>query len=124
MAYAIIEFLESTTPRATLVRLDNGEPTGKAGVMNLLGEFINSWGPKIMAEGSPGAVKMAMLFTAQEQEAERPLRVLGGEGELGITAEQVRKLEGTGYLYEVDFGAPGDRTMPSARSRAISEPEA
>lgn len=122
MAYAVIHFLEGTDPKATVCRLGEGQPSGENGVMNLLGEFVNEWSPTVMREGSPGAIRIAMLFTAQEQEAGREVRVLGGEGPLGITAEEVQGLEGEGYMYEVNFGAPGERSLPAIRSRAIGRP--
>jgi hypothetical protein len=31
----------------------------------------------------------------------------------------VQDLEGDGYMYEVSFGAPGERALPTARSRAL-----
>ncbi len=80
MAYALIHFLEGMDPKVTLCRPTHGQPTGDDGVMNLLGTFINEWSPTIVRQGSPGAVRMAMLFVAQEQEAGRDVRVLGGEG--------------------------------------------
>ncbi len=123
MAYALIHFLEGSEPRVTLVRPTNGQPTGDDGVMNLLGAFINEWSPTVMREGSPGALRMAMLFVAQEEAAGREVRVLGGEGALGITREEVQALEGQGYSYEVSFGRPGERTLPTARSRAIERPQ-
>jgi hypothetical protein len=119
MAYALIHFLESTEPKATLCRETHGEPTGENGVMDALGAFINEWSPRITTDGSPGAVRMAMLFLAREQELEQETRVLGGEGELGITAEEIEALEGQGYFYEVDFGAPGESQLPTARSRPM-----
>ncbi len=119
MAYALIHFLEESEPRVTICRLSHGQPTGDDGVMNLLGAFINEWSSMIMRQGSPGAVRMAMLFAAQEQEAGREVRVLGGEGELGITREEVEALEGQGYFYEVNFGKPGERALPTARARGI-----
>ncbi|CAN5427731.1 hypothetical protein BH24GEM3_BH24GEM3_20060 [soil metagenome] len=124
MAYALIHFLEGSDPRVTLVRAANGQPTGNEGVMNLLGAFINEWSPTVVREGSPGAVRMAMLFVAQEEEAGREVRVLGGEGPLGITAEEVKALEGQGFFYEVSFGHTGERTLPMVRSHAIERPDA
>ncbi|CAN5686277.1 hypothetical protein BH23GEM3_BH23GEM3_05360 [soil metagenome] len=122
MAYAVIHFLEGTDPKATLCRLSEGQPTGENGVMNLLGEFINEWSATVVRGGSPGALRIAMLFTAREQEAGREVRVLGGEGPLGISAEEVQALEGNGYMYEVNFGAPGERSLPTIRSRGVGRP--
>lgn len=124
MAYALIHFLEGTEPRVTLYRPENGQPTGDDGVMNLLGAFINEWSPTLMQQGSPGAVHMAMLFVAQEQQAGRPIRVLGGEGELGIARQEVQAVEGEGYSYEVSFGTTGERALPTARARGIERPGA
>jgi hypothetical protein len=119
MAYAIIHFLEGSSSRATLCRLTEGAPTGENGVMNVLGAFIHECSPLIMREGSPGALRMAMLFAAREQEAGREVRVVGGDGPLGISAEEVQRLEGDGYAYEVSLGAPGERTLPTARARSL-----
>jgi hypothetical protein len=119
MAYAIIHFLEGTEPRATVCRLDGGEPTGEHGVMNVLGAFINDHSALVMQGGSPGALQMAMRFVAREQEAGREVRVVGGEGPLGIRAEEVKRLEGDGHVYEVNFGAPGERALPTARARPV-----
>jgi hypothetical protein len=116
MAYAVIHFVEDGVPRATLCRESHGEPTGEGGVMNVLGEFIHEWSPVVMREGSPGALRMAMLFLAREREAGRPLRLVGGEGELGIRADEVSRLAGRGYVYEVSFGRPGERALPTARA--------
>ncbi|HEV2131924.1 MAG TPA: hypothetical protein VGR27_12505 [Longimicrobiaceae bacterium] len=124
MAYALIHFLEGSDPKVTLVRSSTGQPTGDDGVMNLLGAFINEWSPTVIQAGSPGAVRMAMLFVAQEEEAGREVKVLGGEGPLGITAEEVKSLEGQGFFYEVSFGSAGERTLPTVRSHAIKRPEA
>jgi hypothetical protein len=120
MAYAIIHFLDGSEPRATVCRLTGGEPTGEHGVMNVLGAFINEYSPLVVQQGSPGALQMAMRFVAREQEAGREVRVVGGEGPLGIRAEEVQELEGKGHVYEVSFGAPGERTLPTARARPIT----
>lgn len=124
MAYALIHFLEGSDPKVTVVRSTHGQPTGEDGIMNILGGFINEWSSTVAREGSPGAVHMAMLFVAQEVEAGREARVLGGDEPLGITGEEVQALEGQGYSYEVTFGGPGERTLPTARSRAIERPDA
>ncbi|HEU4454068.1 MAG TPA: hypothetical protein VFR81_13455 [Longimicrobium sp.] len=118
MAYAVIEFLEAGEPRATLCRPDHGQPTGADGVMDPLSAFIEETSRTMIGQGSPGALYMAQLFTAREVEAGRAIRVVGGQGELGITAEEVRALAGPGYLYEVIVGPEGDRTPPSILVKA------
>lgn len=119
MSYAVIQFLEGDETRATLYRLRGGEPTGADGVMDPLSALIEETADQMVAQGSPGALYMAQLFTARERAAGREVRVLGGDGEMGITPEAVRALEGSGYLYEVQFGKPGERTVASVRQRAI-----
>jgi hypothetical protein len=112
MAYGIIQFVEEGERRITLVRPECGQPTGADGLMDPLSQLIEYYSPLILREGSPGAEKMAMLFFAREQEAGRPLRILGAAGEWGITAAEIATLEGEGYYYDVDFGRPGDRPVP------------
>lgn len=112
MAYGIIQFVEGGTRTATLVRLTDGHPTGPDGLMDPLSRLIEDYSPLLLREGSPGARKMAMLFFAREKEAGRDTRLLGAEGEMGIRAEEVEGLEGTGHYYEVDFGRPGERSVP------------
>jgi hypothetical protein len=120
MAYAVIQFVEAGERKATLVRLDNGQPTGPDGVMDPLSAFIEETSPKILREGSPGALYMAQLFTAREQEAGREIRVVGGGEPLGITADEVTALDRRGFFYEVQFGRKGERSMPLILQRAIS----
>lgn len=119
MAYAVIQFVENGQRKATLVRPADGHPTGPAGVMDPLSIFIEETSPQALREGSPGALYMAQLFAAREQEAGREIRVVGGEGPMGITAAEVQALKGRGYYYEVNFGREGERTMPGVLQRAI-----
>lgn len=119
MAYGIIQFVEQGERRVTLVRTTDGHPTGPEGLMDPLSALIEHYSPLILREGSPGAEKMAMLFFAREQEAGRELRILGAEGEWGITAEQIEALEGKGYYYEVDFGTPGERSVPTVLASGV-----
>lgn len=121
MAYAVIEFVEGDGTVATLYRLQGGEPTGPSGVMDPLSALIEETADQMLAQGSPGALYMAQLFTTRERAAGREVRVLGGDGEMGITQEDARALEGRGYLYEVQFGKAGERTVPSVRQRAIGD---
>ena len=123
MAYAVIQFCEAGERKATLVRSERGQPTGEDGVMDPLSAFIEETSPTMLRQGSPGALYMAQLFTAREVEAGRPVRVLGGAGELGITLEEMEALEGKGYIYEVTFGREGERTMPSVLVRPLGEKE-
>lgn len=122
MAYAVIQFVEAGERKATLCRTSGGEPTGERGVMDALSAFIEESSPTILRQGSPGALHMAMLFVARERQAGHPVRVVGGDGKLGITAEEVRTLEGTGYFYEAHFGRPGERTMPLVLQHALEAP--
>lgn len=120
MAYGIIQFVEGGTRRATLVRPTGGHPTGPDGVMDPLSRLIEDYSPVILREGSPGAEKMAALFLAREREAGLETRLLGAEGELGITAEEVEGLKGTGHYYEVDFGTPGEPFIPRVLASGVS----
>ncbi len=122
MAYGLIEFLEEGEGRAMLVRTEHGQPTGADGVMDPLSAFIEDTSPTLLRQGSPGALYMAQLFAAREQEAGREIRVVGGAGELGITAAEVERLARPGYLYEVSFPREGERGQPSIRTRALGEP--
>jgi hypothetical protein len=119
MAYGIVQFAEGGERRVTLVRRENGQPTGADGLMDPLSALIEHYSPLILREGSPGAEKMAMLFFAREQEAGRELRILGAEGEWGISAEEIERLDGTGYYYDVDFGRAGERSVPRVLARGI-----
>ena len=122
MAYALIEFVEEGEGRAMLCRTRNGQPTGPDGVMDPLAAFIEETSPMLLRQGSPGALYMAQLFAAREREAGREVRVVGGSGELGITAGEVETLQPPGWLYEVAFPREGDRGQPSVRARAVGEP--
>jgi hypothetical protein len=122
MAYAVIQFVEGGERVATLARTSGGEPTGADGVMDALSAFIEESSPTILRQGSPGALHMAMLFVAREREAGRAIRVVGGEGELGIGAAEVQALEGAGYFYEVHFGRAGERSMPLVLQSALDAP--
>lgn len=119
MAYALIQFVEAGERRATLCRLENGQPTGADGVMDPLSAFIEATSPTLLRQGSPGALYMAQLFTQHELEAGRPIRVVGGEGELGITLDEVQALTGTGFFYEVSFPRAEERSMPTILMRPI-----
>ena len=119
MAYGIIQFVEDGERKATLVREQNGQPTGADGLMDQLSQLIEYYSPLVLREGSPGATKMAMLFFAREQEAGRALRILGAEGEWGITAEEIERLDGAGHYYEVDFGREGERGVPQVLASGI-----
>ena len=112
MAYGVIQFVEGGERKATLFRPRNGQPTGADGVMDPLSAFIEETSPQLLRQGSPGALYMAELFTAREHRAGREIRVVGGQGPLGITPEEVRAAEGEGYFYEVRFGPEGDRVTP------------
>lgn len=124
MAYGIIQFVEGGERRATLVRTSNGQPTGSDGLMDPLSLLIEESSPAILREGSPGAERMAMVFFAREQAAGRELRILGAEGDWGITAEEIEQLEGQGYYYEVDFGRPGERSVPRVLASGIQRQRA
>jgi hypothetical protein len=91
-------------------------------MMDALSAFIEESSPTILRQGSPGALHMAMLFVARERGAGRPIRVVGGEGELGITAAEVQALEGEGFYYEVHFGREGERSMPLVLQHALDAP--
>ena len=119
MSYGIIQFVEGGERRITLVRPTGGQPTGADGLMDPLSQLIEYYSPLILREGSPGAEKMAMLFFAREQEAGRELRIVGAEGEWGITAAEVEALEGDGHYYDVDFGRPGERSVPRVLASGI-----
>ena len=112
MAYGIVQFVEDGKRKITLVRPENGQPTGADGLMDPLSQLIEYYSPLILREGSPGAEKMAMLFFAREQEAGRAPRILGADGEWGITAAEIEALAGEGFYYDVDFGRPGERSVP------------
>ena len=113
MAYGVVQWNERGRRVATLVRTERGQPTEVDGLMNVLAAFIEETGPLMLRQGSPGALYLAELFTAREIEAGRPIRVLGGGGELGITAEEVGALRGDGFFYEVAVPAEGDRSPPT-----------
>jgi hypothetical protein len=121
MAYAVIQFCEAGERLATLCRLDHGQPTGADGVMDPLSAFIEETAPTMRRQGSPGALYMAQLFAAREVEAGRPVRVLGGSGELGISLGEVEMLEGRGFYYEVTVGHEGERTQPTVLVRPIGD---
>jgi hypothetical protein len=121
MAYAVIQFCEAGERKATLCRTEHGQPTGADGVMDPLSAFVEETSPTLLRQGSPGALYMAQLFAAREVGAGRPVRVLGGTGELGISLQEVRSLTGQGYFYEVTFGRPGERTMPAVLVRPLGE---
>ena len=121
MAYGVIEFTEAGERRAMLVRTEHGQPTGADGLMDPLSAFIEETSPTMLRQGSPGALYMAQLFTAREVEAGRPIRVVGGEGELGITAGEVQALEGPGYFYEVTFPPRGERGVPQILAHGLGE---
>lgn len=119
MAYGIVQFVEGGARIATLVRPSGGHPVGPDGLMDPLSRFIEDYAPLVLREGSPGAEKMAMLFFTREKEAGLDTRVLGVDGEMGISAAEVEGLEGRGYYYEVDFGRPGERAVPRVLSSGI-----
>lgn len=123
MPYGIIQFVEGGERRATLVRCTGGQPTGADGLMEPLSRFIEEYSPLLMREGSPGAETMAMLFFTREKEAGLDTRILGADGELGITPEAVTVLEGTGHHYVVDFGRPGSQSIPMVLVSGIPQPE-
>jgi hypothetical protein len=54
-------------------------------------------------------------------QAGRPIRVLGGQGELGMTADEVQQLSGSGFFYDVVVGAEGDRSPPSVHMTPLSQ---
>ncbi|HEX6040405.1 hypothetical protein [Longimicrobium sp.] len=113
MAYGVIQWVERGQRVATLVRAENGQPTGADGLMDVLAAFIEETSPRMLRQGSPGALYLAELFTAREVEAGRPVRVVGGAGALGISADEVQALSGDGYFYELSVPAEGDRSPPT-----------
>lgn len=119
MPYGIIQFVEEGERRVTLVRPTGGQPTGTDGLMDRLAELIEHYSPLILRDGSPGAEKMAMLFFAREHDAGRALRILGSDGEWGITPAEIEAIEGDGYYYDVDFGRPGERSVPRVLASGI-----
>ena len=121
MAYAVIQFLEAGERKATLCRTENGQPTGADGVMDPLSIFIEETSHQMITQGSPGALYFAQLFAAREVEAGRPLRVLGGQGELGITPAEMEALTGQGYYYEVSVGKEGERAVPQVLASGIEQ---
>lgn len=122
MAYGIIQFVEAGERKVTLVRTSDGHPTGPEGLMDPLSALVEYYSPLILREGSPGGQKMAMLFVAREQESGRSLRILGADGEWGIGPEEIQALDGQGYYYEVDFGRPGERSVPRILASGIEKP--
>lgn len=113
MAYGVIQWVERGQRVATLVRTEHGQPTGADGVMDVLAAFIETTSPTLLRQGSPGGLYLAELFTAREVEAGRAIRVVGGNGELGISPDEVQALEGPGFFYEVAVPAEGDRSPPT-----------
>ena len=122
MAYGVIQFVEAGRRVATLVRTENGQPTGKDGVMDVLSAFIEDTAGRMLRQGSPGGLYLAELFTAREVQAGRPIRVVGGAGELGMTTDEVEALEGRGFFYDVVVGAEGDRSPPTVHMTPLSNP--
>ena len=122
MAYGVIQWVEDGRRVATLVRTRNGQPTGADGVMDPLSAFIEETSPRMIRQGSPGGLYLAELFTAREVQAGREIRVLGGSGEMGITPDEVQRLEGPGFFYEVSVGAQGDRRPPSVHMSPLGPP--
>lgn len=120
MAYGVIQFVEAGRRVATLVRTEHGQPTGADGLMDRLAAFIEDTAPTMLRQGSPGALYLAELFTAREVEAGRPIRVVGGQGELGIAPGEVDALDGAGYFYEVSVGAEGDRKPPTVHMTPLT----
>jgi hypothetical protein len=113
MSYGVIQWVERSRRVATLVRTEHGQPTGADGVMDVLAAFIEETSPRMLRQGSPGALYMAELFTSREVQAGRPIRVVGGSGELGITADEVAALTGRGFFYEVSVPGEGERSPPT-----------
>ncbi|HYW12311.1 MAG TPA: hypothetical protein VE871_10140 [Longimicrobium sp.] len=122
MAYGVVQWNERGRRVATLVRTERGQPTEADGLMNVIAAFIEETAPRMLRQGSPGALYLAELFTAREIEAGRPIRVVGGSGELGITAEEVGALQGDGYFYEVAVPAEGDRSPPTIHMSPLRPP--
>ncbi len=113
MAYGVIQWVERGRRVATLVRTEHGQPTGADGVMDALAAFIEQTSPTLLRQGSPGGLHLAQLFTAREVQAGRSIRVVGGQGALGIAPDEVGALAGDGYFYEVAVPAEGDRSPPT-----------
>ena len=122
MAYGVIQWVERGQRVATLVRTEHGQPTGADGVMDVLAAFIEQTSPTLLRQGSPGALYLAELFTAREIEAGRAIRVVGGNGELGISAEEVGSLDGSGFFYEVSVPSEGDRSPPTVHMSPLRPP--
>lgn len=122
MAYGVIQWVERGTRVATLVRTEHGQPTGADGVMDVLAAFIEQTAPLMLRQGSPGALYLAELFTAREVEAGRAVRVVGGGGALGITADEVGALGGEGFFYEVAVPAEADRSPPTIHMSPLRPP--
>lgn len=122
MAYGVVQWNERGARVATLVRTESGQPTGADGLMDVLAAFIEEMSPRLVRQGSPGALYLAELFTAREVEAGRTIRVLGGQGELGISAEEVQALDGEGYFYEIAIPPEGDRSPPSIHMSPLRPP--
>lgn len=119
MAYGIVQFVEGGERKVTLVRTAGGHPVGPDGLMDPLSAFVEESSPAVLREGSPGARVMAMAFFDRELKAGRELKILGAEGEWGITPREVEGLEGEGYYYDVDFGRPGERSVPRVLASGI-----
>jgi hypothetical protein len=122
MPYGVIQWVERGKRVATLVRTEHGQPTGADGVMDVLAAFIEQTAPTLLRQGSPGALYLAELFTAREVQAGRAIRVLGGNGELGISADEVGALDGDGYFYEVAVPPEGDRSPPTIHMSPLRPP--
>jgi hypothetical protein len=122
MAYGVIQWVERGKRVATLVRTEHGQPTGADGVMDVLAAFIEQTAPTLLRQGSPGALYLAELFTAREVQAGRAVRVLGGSGELGISADEVGALDGDGYFYEIAVPPEGDRSPPTIHMSPLRPP--
>jgi hypothetical protein len=122
MAYGVIQWVERGRRVATLVRTEHGQPTGADGVMDVLAAFIEQTSPTLLRQGSPGALYLAELFTAREVQAGRAVRVLGGSGELGISADEVGALDGDGYFYEIAVPPEGDRSPPTIHMSPLRPP--
>ena len=119
LTYGVIQWVERGHRVATLVRTEHGQPTGANGVMDALAAFIEQTAPTMLRQGSPGALYLAKLFAAREIEAGRAIRVVGGQGELGMSAEEVGALAGRGFFYEVVVPPEGDRSPPTVHMSPI-----
>ena len=119
MAYAVIHFVERGEPKATLIRTENGGPTGEEGVMDPLSALIEESSQQMLQQGSPGALYMAQRFVQRERDAGRAVRIVGADGRLGISADEVAALQGPGFLDEVSFGRDGERTVPGVLQRPL-----